>query len=79
MTIVKPPKFHEKESYKDWKKLAQLWCRVSSDNEGTQSAILMLNIDNKKAKKEILRKGDDLTTLHISEKVVLDTNCLYHG
>ena len=61
MTRMKPPKFTEKESYKDWKIMAKIWAGLTehdNSNDMDLAALLMLNIDNKKAKKEIINKKD---------------------
>ena len=63
MVRPKLPKFKDSTCYKEWKETIIIWNEVTDEPENKRAGLIILSIENSKAKRELLRRKNDIATL----------------
>ena len=70
MSKARPPRFGEYDTYKEWKTLVGIWSGVSTASKTDLHALLILQIENKKAKSEVIKRANTINSMESLFKVL---------
>ena len=63
MTKTKPPKFTEKQNYKNWKTLVERWIKITDEPKDDMATVLILHIENSKAMNEVVKRSATINSV----------------